>query len=110
MMKIVSNHIAFPKNYNCNDLCPNTSFLAVNNLELNQKYTKWHKKLVETNGDHVPEWFWLLTDQGILGHVIREGDYKIVHKKVLKKGYIEKFYPPLHEMGDLEELLSKLKS
>ena len=40
----------------------------------------------------------------------REGDYKIVHKKVLKKGYIEKFYPPLHEMGDLEELLSKLKS
>ena len=32
-----------------------------------------------------------------------------VHKKVLKKGYIEKFYPPLHEMGDLEELILKLK-
>jgi hypothetical protein len=69
-------HIDFPTNYNCSDLCPNTSFLAVNNMDLNREYTRWHKKLVETNGNDVPEWFWLLTDQGILGHVIREGDYK----------------------------------
>ena len=39
----------------------------------------------------------------------REGDYKIINKVQLKKGYIEKFYPPLHEMGDLSELLDKLK-
>ena len=34
----------------------------------------------------------------------RSGDYKLV-KKV---GYTEKFYPPLHEMGDFTELLKKL--
>ena len=36
----------------------------------------------------------------------RSGDY-IITKKV---GYTEKFYPPLHEMGDFKELLTKLKS
>ena len=35
----------------------------------------------------------------------REGDYKLTGKV----GYTEKFYPPLHEMGDLEELIDKLK-
>jgi hypothetical protein len=34
----------------------------------------------------------------------RKGDYKL-SKKI---GYTEKFYPPLHEMGDFEELLRKL--
>ncbi len=34
----------------------------------------------------------------------REGDYKLQSKI----GYTEKFYPPLHEMGDLEELIKKL--
>lgn len=38
----------------------------------------------------------------------KEGDYKIVYQKKIQKGYIEKFYPPLHEMGDFDELLSKL--
>jgi hypothetical protein len=38
----------------------------------------------------------------------RPGDYKIVHQQKLKKGYLEKFYPPLHEMGDFSELLAKL--
>ena len=40
----------------------------------------------------------------------REGDYKLVNRVNLQKGYIEKFYPPLHEMGDLSELVQKLKS
>ena len=38
----------------------------------------------------------------------REGDYKIVNKINLKKGYLEKFYPPLHEMGDFDELIRLL--
>ena len=38
----------------------------------------------------------------------REGDYKLVNKIKLKKGYLEKFYPPLHEMGDLDELVKLL--
>lgn len=70
-------HIKFPTNYDCNDWSPNTSFLLVNNFELLKEYHNWHKKLVTTNGEEVPEWFWLLTDQGILGHVIREGDYHV---------------------------------
>lgn len=38
----------------------------------------------------------------------REGDYKIVNRIKLKKGYLEKFYPPLHEMGDFSELVKLL--
>lgn len=41
----------------------------------------------------------------------REGDLKNTDYKVMAKvGYTEKFYPPLHEMGDFEELIEKLKS
>ena len=70
-------HIPFPENYNTSDWSPNTSFLYFKNLNLLREYHDWHKKLVNTNGEEVPEWFWLLTDQGILGHVIREGDYTV---------------------------------
>ena len=35
----------------------------------------------------------------------REGDY-LLQKKI---GYTEKFYPPLHEMGDFHELLSNIE-
>ena len=70
-------HIPFPKNYNTSDWSPNTSFLCINNFKLLKEYHNWHKDLVNTNGKEVPEWFWLLTDQGILGHVVREGDYKV---------------------------------
>ena len=38
----------------------------------------------------------------------RDGDYKLVNKVNLKKGYLEKFYPPLHEMGDFSELVKLL--
>lgn len=69
-------HIDFPKNYEWRDWSPNTSFLYFNNLNLLKEYHDWHKKLVNNKGNKVPEWFWLLTDQGILGHIIREGNYK----------------------------------
>jgi hypothetical protein len=69
-------HIDFPENYNTSDWSPNTSFLMFNNLDVVKHYHEWHKKLVNTQAAHIPEWFWLLTDQGILGHVIREGNYK----------------------------------
>ena len=62
-----------------------------------------------TNGEHIPEWFWLLTDQGILGHIIRENDYKVnslsnqvslSHHNIVNgdqryKGKAEKWYTPL---------------
>ena len=70
-------HMPWIENYNADDWSPNTSFLLFNNLELLEKYHKWHKKLVTTNADNIPEWYWLLTDQGILGHLIRENDYNV---------------------------------
>jgi len=40
----------------------------------------------------------------------REGDFKkLDYKMVARVGYAEKFYPPLYEMGDFEELIKVLK-
>ena len=68
-------HIEFPERYSCTAYSPNTSFLYFKNLKVVEDYVDWHMKMVKTNGEDIPEWFWLATDQGILGHVIREGDY-----------------------------------
>ena len=71
-------HIPWIENYNYNSLVPNTSFLHVNNISLIKKYYEFHKHLVTTESHHpIPEWFWLLTDQGILGHVIRKYDFNV---------------------------------
>ena len=70
-------HIPWINNYNVDDWSPNTSFLCFNNMDLLKEYHELHKKLVTTNGENIPEWFWLLTDQGILGHIIRENDYHV---------------------------------
>ncbi len=102
-------HIPWIKNYNTDDWSPNTSFLCFNNMDLLQEYHEWHKKLVTTNGENIPEWFWLLTDQGILGHIIRENNYHVNtltqnislshHNNVdgtnRYKGKAEKWYTPL---------------
>jgi hypothetical protein len=71
-------HIPWIENYNSDDWSPNTSFLCFNNMELLKEYHNWHKYLVKTEPYYnIPEWYWLLTDQGILGHIIRENDYNI---------------------------------
>lgn len=70
-------HCPYPKNYNDSALVANTSFLYVNNLNLIKDYYQYHKTLVDNKGNFVPEWFWLLTDQGILGHTIRENNYSV---------------------------------
>ena len=102
-------HVEWPQNFNKDDWSPNTSFLCFNNLDLLKKYHEWHKKLVNTNGEHIPEWFWLFTDQGVLGHIIRENDYKVdtlTNKIALAhhnnvdgtnryKGKAEKWYNPI---------------
>ena len=102
-------HVPWIKNYNVNDWSPNTSYLQFNNADIIKEYHEWHKKLVTTNGEEIPEWFWLLTDQGILGHIIRENDYKVntlsqnialahhnnVNGDNRYKGKAEKWYKPL---------------
>ena len=103
-------HTPWIENYNVDDWSPNTSFLQFNNIDILKQYNDWHKKLVTTNGEEIPEWFWLLTDQGILGHIIRENDYKVntlTNKIALDhhntigigdryKGKAEKWYYPEH--------------
>ncbi len=105
------SHIPWIENYNIDDWSPNTSFLCFNNMELLKEYHKWHKYLVKTEPYYnIPEWYWLLTDQGILGHVIRENDFKVntlTNKIALAhhnnidginryKGKAEKWYNPIN--------------
>ena len=102
-------HVEWPQNFNKDDWSPNTSFLCFNNLDLLKKYHKWHKQLVNIESHHyIPEWYWLLTDQGILGHIIRENDYNVntltqrislshhntIDKATRYKGKAEKWYLP----------------
>ena len=111
-------HVPWIENYNTDDWSPNTSFLQFNNRDIIKKYHEWHKKLVTTNGEEIPEWFWLLTDQGILGHIIRENDYKVnalsqnvalAHHNIVNgenryKGKAEKWYRPLDTDDDRIEV------
>jgi hypothetical protein len=68
-------HVTFPTNYNCNAYSPNTSFVYFGCASAVDEYVKAHKKLIKSGDTEVPEWFWLATDQGILGHIIREHEY-----------------------------------
>jgi len=88
-------HLKIPDNYDCYNLVPNTSFLIFRNMELLHTYTEWHKKLVNINEPNIPIWYWLLTDQGILGHVVRMNDY---HVNTLT----DKVFLPRHNFGDKE--------
>lgn len=88
-------HMELPKNYRWTDWTPNTSFLAVNNMKMLRKYTDWHKKLVEIGDIETPVWYWLFTDQGILGHVIRDNDYKV-------DTLTDKIFLSEHNFGTLE--------
>jgi hypothetical protein len=51
-------------------LVPNTSFLYVDSKELQGLYWKRHYEIVKTDRE-VPEWAWLLSDQGVFGQSIR---------------------------------------
>lgn len=104
------SHMDFPENYNINAYSPNTSFLYFSKSEIVDKYVEWHKKMITAKGDDIPEWFWLATDQGILGHVIRENKYvtETLTDKIFladndygniltqKHGLSEQWYYPMH--------------
>lgn len=68
------SHYQLPEGYNPNAWIPNTSFMCINNLDLVKNYVEEHNKMVNTKNE-VPEWFWLLTDQGVLGDTIRRFNY-----------------------------------
>lgn len=63
-------HWSPPSDYSYKMMIPNTSFLYINNRRVQQEYLKDHLSAVNTK-DETPEWFWLVTDQGLFGQVLR---------------------------------------
>ena len=55
-----------------NMMMPNTSFVFMNNEQLRDEYYKKHIDLITRKYNYVPEWLWLIADQGILGYSIRK--------------------------------------
>lgn len=58
-------------------LIPNTSFLFINSKETQKRYLELHYEIVHKNYDSVPDWLWLMSDQNILGYVIRNMKLKV---------------------------------
>lgn len=63
-------HWSPPSDYSYKMLVPNTSFVYINNNLIQSEYLKDHQEAVNTK-DKIPEWFWLVTDQGLFGQVLR---------------------------------------
>ena len=64
-------------NFNQRMLMPNTSFVFMNNKELQNSYYCNHLNVVLTEYKDIPEWLWLLSDQSILGYCARELNSKV---------------------------------
>ena len=64
-----------PSDFAYRMLIPNTSFLYINNKQVQEDYLRTHLEAVNTQ-DEIPEWFWLLTDQGLLGQTLRRLNVK----------------------------------
>lgn len=60
-----------------NMLMPNTSFLYINNSELCEDYLKKHLDIIGREYKSIPEWLWLLADQGIMGYSARKLNLKV---------------------------------
>ena len=53
-------------------MMPNTSFVFMNNKTLRDCYVTDHLNIVRKDYDSIPEWLWLMSDQGIMGYCARE--------------------------------------
>ena len=95
-------NIKVPENYDFLSYSPNTCFVCYNNLEVVQEYVNWHKKLIEVNQNELPLWYWLVTDQGILGHLIKENKLNI-------ETLTDKIYLPYSYYLDSELIYQKVK-
>lgn len=66
------NKIGGIDDFNQNMFMPNTSFVFMNNGNLRDEYLKKHLDIINREYDCIPEWLWLIADQGILGYSIRK--------------------------------------
>lgn len=69
-------HWTPPSDFAYKMMIPNTSFLYINNDLVQSEYLKDHQESVNTK-DEIPEWFWLITDQGLFGQVLRRYNVKV---------------------------------
>jgi hypothetical protein len=53
-------------------MIPNTSFLYIKDKSITDAYLKYHLEIVNKKYDSVPKWLWLISDQNILGYIIRK--------------------------------------
>lgn len=62
-------------------LIPNTCFLFMNNKEIQQRYKELHLQIVTKGYNHVNDELWLMTDQNILGYILRDKKANVGHAK-----------------------------
>ncbi len=60
-----------------NMMIPNTSFIFMNDIKIRDEYLKKHLDIINREYDYIPEWLWLIADQGILGYTLRKFNSKV---------------------------------
>lgn len=75
---------------------PNTSFVYLNDANLRDEYLKKHLSIIKREYEYVPEWLWLLADQGIMGYSARKLNSKVetVENRIYLS-YPEQLHPKL---------------
>lgn len=73
---------------------PNTSFVYLSDANLRDEYLKKHLSIIKRKYEYVPEWLWLLADQGIMGYSARKLNSKVetVENRIYLS-YPEQLYP-----------------
>ncbi len=60
-----------------NMMIPNTSFIFMNDIKIRDEYLKKHLDIINREYNYIPEWLWLIADQGILGYTLRKFNSKV---------------------------------
>ena len=75
---------------------PNTSFIYLNDEKLRDDYLKKHLSIIKRDYDYIPEWLWLLADQGIMGYSARKFNSKVeTIENRIYLSYPEQLHPKL---------------
>jgi hypothetical protein len=79
-----------------NMMMPNTSFILMNCDKLRDEYLKKHIDLITRKYDEIPEWLWLIADQGIMGYSARKCKSRV--ETIENRLYMS--YPELPILGN----------
>lgn len=78
-----------------NMMMPNTSFVYMNSEILRDEYLKKHLDLITRKYEKIPEWLWLIADQGIMGYSVRKCNSSV---ETIENNYYV-CYPELPVLG-----------